>query len=183
MGNSLLRATLPTLGHQYLQSIFVIAMSRFKLSIKRYNVNDLFEWLIHKETASVITLCFVVTSVFFMAWSVILAKSRSTTSNFLGNLSQFILSNLSIYLMIATTVHKRLEGLHYRSWFWVCLCVSSLSSVLGLSLYSAIPMASIVFLWAAAFAQVVIPVLLVIKTETPESGNGDDVERHGIKSL
>jgi hypothetical protein len=40
-------------------------------------------------------------------------------------------------------------------------------------------MASIVFLWAAAFAQVVIPVLLVIKTETPESWNGDDVERHG----
>lgn len=179
MGSSFLVATLLTPGHQYLQSRFVNAMSYFKRSIRRYKVNGLSKWLIHKETASVITLCFVVTSVFFMAWSAILAKSQSTTSNFLGNLSQSILSNLSIYLIIATTVHKRSEGLHYESWFWLCLCVSSVSSVLGLVLYSAIPAASIIFFWAASFAQVVIPVLLVNKTGSSESRNGDDVERHG----
>lgn len=134
-----------------------------------------------------LSLCFVVMSVVFMAWSVILASSQSTLSGgrsavsdpiFFGSLSQSILSNLSIYLIIATTVHNRSVGLRYQSWFWLCLCISSLSSVLGLSLYSAVPLASIVFLWAAAFAQVVIPVLLII-TGTSKAGNGDDVEGHG----
>jgi len=40
------------------------------------------------------------------------------------------------------------------------------------------PLASIVLLWAAAFAQVVIPVLLAIKTGSSEAGSKDDVERH-----
>ena len=122
-----------------------------------------------------------------MVWSVFLVKQQPKTSyehspisdpNFIGNLSQFILSNLSIYLIIATTVHNPSGGLRYQSWFWLCLFLSSLSSVLGLSLYSAMPLASIVLLWAAAFAQVVIPVLLAIKTRSPEAGSKDDVERH-----
>ena len=158
------------------------------MTIVRYKTNRLLAWLVHKETATVISLCFVVISVFFMAWSVILTNSQSATSpghsmisdpNFLGNISQSILSNLSIYLIIASTVHNGSVGLRYQSWFWLCLCVSSLSSLLGLSLYSAVPQASVVFLWTAAFAQVVIPTLLIIKTETSETKNGDDVECHG----
>lgn len=158
------------------------------MSIKRYKDNGLLAWFVHKETACVVSICCIVMSSVFMAWSVSLTKQQSKTSyehspvsdpNFLGNLSQPILSNLSIYLIIATTVHNPLEGLHYQSWFWLWLFISSLSSVLGLSLYSAMPLASIIFLWAAAFAQVVIPVLLIIKTGTSETENGDDVERHG----
>jgi len=186
--DSLLGATphIPVLQH--LQSIFELATSRFKTPIVRHKANRPLEWLVDKETASVMSLCVVVMSVFFMAWSVILTNSQSTTSlerslvsdpNFLRNLSQSILSNLSVYLIIASTVKKRSVGLRYQSWFWLCLCVSSLSSLLGLSLYSAIPLASTVFLWVAAFAQVVIPVLLIIQTETSEIENGDDVERHG----
>jgi len=158
------------------------------MSIKRYKDNGLLAWFVHKETACVVSLCFVVISSFFMAWSVNLANQQSKTSyehspvsdpNFLGNLSQSILSNLSIYLIIATTVHDPPEGLRYRSRFWLWLFVSSLSSVLGLSLYSLMPLASIVFLWVAAFAQVAIPVLLVIKTGSSEAGSKDDIERHG----
>ncbi len=90
-----------------------------------------------------------------------------------------MLSNLSIYLIIAATVHNPSEGLRYRSWFWLCLFASSLSSVLGLSLNSAMPLASRVLLWAAAFTQVVIPVLRVIGTGSSEAGSKEDVERHG----
>ena len=125
-----------------------------------------------------IILCFVVTSVFFMAWAVFLATSQPTVSNFHGNISQCVLSNLSLYLVIAATVEKQFKGLHYQSWFWICLCVSSLSSVLGLILSSSTPVASVFLLWTAAFAQVVIPVLLVMKSGASESVNGDDVERH-----
>jgi hypothetical protein len=40
------------------------------------------------------------------------------------------------------------------------------------------PLASIVFLWTAAFTQVAIPVLLVMKTGSSEAGSKDDIERH-----
>jgi hypothetical protein len=46
-------------------------------------------------------------------------------------------------------------------------------------LYSAVPLASIVFLWVAAFAQVAIPLLLIINTGSSEARSKDDVERHG----
>lgn len=148
----------------------------------------LWAWFVYKETASVVSFCFVVMSVFFMASSFNHTNSRSTTScehslfsdpNFLGNLSQSILSNLSIYLIVATTIHNGSVDLRYKSWFWLCLFISLLSSVSGLSLYCALPRASIAFLWTAAFAQVVIPVLLTIKTGESEAGNEDDVELHG----
>ena len=53
-----------------------------------------------------------------------------------------------------------------------------MSSVLGLGLYSAVPLASIVFLWVAAFAQVVIPLLLIIVTEASKTKDEDDIESH-----
>jgi len=182
-----LGATPPTTGLYYLQSIFRLAVSRCQMSVNQYKDNGLLKWFVHKETTYVISIFFVVMSSCFMVWSVFLAKQQPKTSyehnpvsdsNFVGNLSQFILSNLSIYLIIVTTVHNPSEGLRYKSWFWLCLFVSSLLSVLGLSLYSAMPLASIVLLWAAAFAQVVIPVLLAIKTGSLEAGSKDDVERH-----
>jgi hypothetical protein len=162
-------------------------MRHFEMSKVRPKPNGLLAWLIHKETALIVSLCFVAISVFFMAWSVIRANSPSTTASehslfsdpkFLGNLSQSVLSNLSIYLIIAATVHNRSVGLHYQSWFWLCLCGSSLSSVLGLSLYSASPLFSMIFSWAAAFAQVIVPLLLIMKIGESGAGKRDDVERH-----
>ncbi|RDW57684.1 hypothetical protein BP5796_12485 [Coleophoma crateriformis] len=164
-------ATTTSPGLRHLRSTLKLIMAHFRTKKIRYKTTGILEWFIHRETAFIVSLCFVVVSVFLMAWSVILAKSQSATPyttsppsdpNFLGNLSQSILSNLSIYLMIATTVHNQPEGLRYQSWIWICLFGSSLSSVLGLGLYSAIPVASIVFLWVAAFAQVVVPVLLMV---------------------
>lgn len=150
------------------------------------------KWFGSGETACTITICAVVTSAGFLVKSVLLANAQSASSssssseqsssapdpNFFGNVSQSILSILSIYLLIATTIQTQSVCLYYRSWFWLWLCASVLFSVLGLSLYYPIPMASTILLWAAAFAQVVIPLLLVIKTGAVEAKNWDDVERH-----
>ncbi|KAE8443091.1 hypothetical protein EG329_002335 [Mollisiaceae sp. DMI_Dod_QoI] len=114
--DSLLGVAPPTPVLQHLQSIFELATSRFKMFIVRYKANKLLVWLVDKETAFIISLCLIVTSVFFVAWSTILTKSQPAVSfehslvsdpNFLGNLSQSILSNLSIYLVIASTVRSR----------------------------------------------------------------------------
>lgn len=157
------------------------------MSIKRYHNNRFLAWFSHKETACVLSLCFVVISSFFMAWSVILSKQQSAPSyehspisdpNFLGNLSQSILSNLSIYLIIVMRFQNPSEGLRYQSWYWFWLLTSLLSSVLGLSLYSAVPLASIVFLWIAAFAQVALPILFIVNTGPPEAERKEDIECH-----
>jgi hypothetical protein len=155
--------------------------------MKRYKANGLWAWFIHWETATGLSICFVTVSSCLMGWSFALAKEQPKSlyeqspisdPNFFGNLSQSVLSYLSIYLLVATTVQHQSEGLKYQSWFWLWLFVSSLSSVLGLSLYSSCPLASIVLLWTAAFAQVVISVLSVIKAGSSETGSKEDVERH-----
>jgi hypothetical protein len=153
----------------------------------RYKASELLAWFSHGETAYVVTLCSVVISVFFLAWSAMLTNSQSGKScentpspdpNLIGNISQSILSILSSYLVVATTVHSGSVGLRYKFWFWLWLCASLLFSVLGLSLYTTHPLASAVLLWAAAFAQIVVPLLLVIKSGAIERSKGDDVESH-----
>lgn len=143
-------------------------------------------WLIHKETALIISISFVVVSVFFMEWSVVKQQSATTSmlpghlsaSNFLSNLSQSLTSNLSIYLIVILTVRTYPIGLRYQSWFWLCLFVSSSSSVLGLGFFYAAPRASTIFFWSAAFTQVVVSVLLMTRTEALDVRRRNDVERH-----
>jgi hypothetical protein len=183
-----LKAKLPVPDLQHLQSLFVLSLNRFGIFDSRYKVSGLLAWFRHGETACVITLCSVIVSVYFLSWSAILANSQSGKSNehsstpdpnLIGNISQSILSILSSYLVIAITSHPGSLGLHYKSWFWLWLCASVLFSVLGLSLYNTSPLASTILLWAAAFAQIVVPLLLVIKTGAADRRNRDDVERHG----
>ncbi|PQE17123.1 hypothetical protein CJF30_00003849 [Rutstroemia sp. NJR-2017a BBW] len=187
MGPSL-KAKLPVPDLQHLQSLFVLCLNRFGTSNLRHKVSRLLAWFRHGETACVIALCSVVISVFFLSWSAILANSQSGKSNehsstpdpnLIGNISQSILSILSSYLVVAITTHPGSLGLHYKSWFWLWLCASVLFSVLGLSLYTTSPLASTILLWAAAFAQIVVPLLLVIMTGAADRRNRDDVERHG----
>jgi uncharacterized oligopeptide transporter (OPT) family protein len=122
-----------------------------------------------------------------MARSAVLANSQTSTSgenslgsdsSFLGNLSQSILSYLSVYLVIAGTAHNRSAGLRYQSWLWFLLALSFTSSTLGLGLYSAVPLVSVILLWVAAFTQVVIPVLLISTAGKSEARDEDDVELH-----
>jgi hypothetical protein len=80
--------------------------------------------------------------------------------NFYTNISQTILSLLSIYLMIIPVIRSRTLGLQYRSWFWACLAVSSVTSILGVSLSGQFPMASGMLGWIGTFAQVVITMLV-----------------------
>ncbi|PQE22395.1 hypothetical protein CJF32_00009348 [Rutstroemia sp. NJR-2017a WRK4] len=183
-----LKAKLPVPDLQHLQSLFVLCLNRFGTFNLRHKVSGLLAWFRHGETACVIALCSVVVSVFFLSWSAMLANSQSGKSsersstpdpNLIGNISQSILSLLSSYLVAAITTHPGSLGLHYKSWFWLGLCASVLCSVLGLSFYTTSPLASTILLWAAAFAQIVVPLLLIIKTGAADRRNRDDVERHG----
>lgn len=183
----------PTVSPQYLQLMISLGMSRLKTLMTRCKTSSVIKWFGSGETACTITICALITSAGFLVKSVFLAKAQSASSssssseqsssapdpNFFGNVSQSILSILSIYLLTATTIQTQSVGLYYRSWFWFWLCASVLFSVLGLSLYYPRPMASTILLWAAAFAQAVIPLLLAIRTRAVEATNRDDVERHG----
>lgn len=181
----LLGATPRTPGLPYLLSVIERVRSRFKKSKVRSKAEGHLPWLVTKGTVLLISLSFVITSASVTTWSAILANVHpimsgkpSLTSDpyFLGDLSQSLLSYLSIYLVIATAVHNRSEGLPYQPWLWFYLAASFVSSILGLCLYTAVPPASIFFLWVAACAQVVIPLLLIIVTEA--SKTKDDVESH-----
>lgn len=171
--------------HHHQLSIIKLALTQTKESLAGYANNRFFKSLVHKETIFVATLLLVVVSTFFMAWSAILANSQSNSlllhgitsdPNFFGNISQTILSNLSIYLVITSAIHKRSGGLRYQFWFWFFFGASFVSSLLGLGLYFLVPVASVICLWAAAFAQVIVPVLIMIKTGPQESDNGEDLE-------
>lgn len=164
---------------------FRLAMGYFNTSITRYKANGLLKFLFDKETAIVVSICFIVVSASLMVRSVTLATSQNTTSchrssdpSFLGNLSQSILSYLSIYLIITSIIHNKSVDTRYHFWFWVCLIGSFLSSVLGLSLYCATPQAAIVLLWAPSFIQGVIPVLLIVQSRALQPRDRDDVESH-----
>ncbi|CZR54705.1 uncharacterized protein PAC_04589 [Phialocephala subalpina] len=185
--DSLLGATPSTPDLYDVSSLFWLALKRVETFVIRYKAKRFLAWFIHKETVFVLFVLSVAMSAYFMAWSAKLANSQPTTpgdhspfadSSFLGNLSQAILSNLSIYLIIVATAHEKSGGLHYQSWLWLLLALSFISSVLGLSLYSAVPSVSIIFLWIAAFSQVVIPVLLITMAGKSETEKEDDVESH-----
>jgi hypothetical protein len=146
------------------------------------------EFLTHEETSLVVFSCFVAASAVSMATSVKLASSPPSTgcqvslasdSNFFANVSQTILSILSVYLIILPIVRSRSLGLRYRFWFWVCLFISSLSSILSLGLYSPFPMASGVLGWTGTFAQVAITLLLTQSIDrASKAGSIDGIELH-----
>ncbi|KAL2068515.1 hypothetical protein VTL71DRAFT_14852 [Oculimacula yallundae] len=180
-----LGATLSTPNPNTLLSLFKLAKNRVTRFVSKYKTNGLLEWFIHKETVLVICILSVAMSAYFMAWSAKLANPQPASpddhgpfadSSFLGNLSRAILSNLSIYLITVATAHGKSGCLHYQSWLWVLLALSFVSSILGLSLYSAIPSAVTIFLWVAAFVQVVVILLLMTMAGIPEKEN--DVESH-----
>lgn len=181
----LLGATPRTPSLPHLRLVIERVRNRFKKSKIRSKAERYLPRLVEKGTVLFISLSFVITSITLTTWSAILAHLHPITSGnlsltsdpyFLGDLSQSLLSYLSIYLVIATAVHNRSEGLPYQPWVWVYLAVSFMSNILGLCLYTSVPPASIAFLWFAAFAQVVIPLLLIIVTEA--SKTEDDVESH-----
>lgn len=185
--NSLLGATPSTPDLNDFSSLSKLAKNQVERIISKYKATGFLAWFIHKETVVVIFILSVVMSVYFMAWSAKLTHSQPTSPgdhspfadpSFLGNLSQAILSNLSIYLITVATAHDKSRRLHYQSWLWLLLALSFISSVIGLSLYSAIPSAVIIFLWVAACAQVVIPLLLIAMTGKSETKKEDDVESH-----
>jgi hypothetical protein len=146
------------------------------------------EFLTHDETSLVVFLVFVVASAVFTTISVKLASSSPSTacqaslasdSNFFANASQTILSILSVYLIILPIIRSRSLGLRYRFWFWGCLFISSLSSILSVGLYSQFPMASGVLGWTGTFAQVVITLLLTQSIDRAlKAGSIDGIGLH-----
>jgi hypothetical protein len=146
------------------------------------------EFLVHAETSLVLFSCFVAASAVFMAISIthgsspvskVCQTSLGSDPNFFANISQAILSILSIYLLILPIVRSRSLGLRYCFWFWGCLFISSLSSILSLGLYSQHPVASGVSGWTGTFAQVAITLLLTQSIEkASKAGSIDSIELH-----
>lgn len=145
-------------------------------------------FLTHAETSLVVFSCFVAVSAIFMAISITLGSSPvskvyqgslGSDPNFFANTSQAILSILSVYLIILPIVRSRSLGLRYRFWFWGCLFISSLSTILSLGLYSRLPVASGVFGWTGTFAQVAITLLLAQSIDrASKTGSIDSIELH-----
>ena len=148
----------------------------------------LVEFLVHAETSLVLFSSFVAASAVFMAVSItrgsssvskVCQTSLGSGPNYFANISQAILSILSIYSLILPIVRSRSLGLRYRFWFWGCLFISSLSSILSLGLYSQHPVVSGVLGWTGTFAQVTITLLLTQSIErASKAGSIDSIELH-----
>ena len=150
--------------------------------------HKLVEFLVHAETSLVVFSTFVAASAIFIAISItrgsvpvptVCQISLGSDSNFFANVSQAVLSVLSLYLVILPIARSRSLGLRYRFWFWGCLFISFLASVLSLGLYSSYPVAAGVLGWTGAFAQVAITLLLTQSIEeASKAGSIDSIELH-----
>ena len=154
----------------------------------RSAVRRLRGFLIHNETSVMIFSCFVVASFGLLINSVKLSGSPppaacqvalASDPNFFANISQAVLSILSVYLTILPVIRTKSFGLTYRFWFWSSLAISALSSVTSLALYHWHPVVSGVFSWAGAFFQVAITLLLTLSIEdASKAGSLDALELH-----
>ncbi|KAE9370927.1 hypothetical protein N431DRAFT_343785 [Stipitochalara longipes BDJ] len=159
-----------------------------QLAKKFIGWRKLVEFLVHAETSLVIFSISVAASAILMAISITRASSPvakvgqislGSDPNFFANVSQAVLSVLSIYLIILPIARSRSLGLRYRFWFWGCLFISALSSILSLGLYSLYPVASGVLGWTGTFAQVAITLLLTRSIEeASKAGSIDSIELH-----
>jgi len=141
------------------------------------------EFLIHEETCLVIFSCFMAASAVFIALSFQLPSPNQenvqSESNFYANISQSILSVLTVYLTILPTLRSKTLGLRYRFWFWTCLFTSAVSSVLNLGFYTAFPLVSSVFGWTSTWTQVVLTLLLTLSIQKASKEGGiDSIELH-----
>jgi hypothetical protein len=111
---------------RYMESVFEHVSQSLDLAKTFLRFRRFVEFLTHSETSLVVFSCFVAASAVFMAISVKLASSPPTTacqasltsdSNFFANVSQTILSILSVYLIILLILRSRSLGLRYRFWF------------------------------------------------------------------
>jgi hypothetical protein len=141
------------------------------------------EFLIQEETCLVIFSCFMAASAVFIALSFQPPSPNQdnvqSNSDFYANISQAILSVLTVYLTILPTLRSKTLGLRYRFWFWTCLLTSAVSSVLNLGFYTAFPLVSSVFGWISTWAQVVLTLLLTLSIQNAsKEGSIDSIELH-----
>jgi hypothetical protein len=138
-----------------------------KSNRRRRTRNQILDFLTHKSTVLCMTLFLVVISAALMTVSIIQAQQEIShakeplDSNFYSLFSQAMLSLLTIYFTILPPLRSRSLNLRYKSWFWICLLFSAVASILSLAVYVSQPSVSLVFGYAAGFAQVVSTLLLV----------------------
>jgi hypothetical protein len=100
-------------------------------------------------------------------------------SNFYANVSQGLLSILTVYLTILPTLRSKTLGLRYRIWFWACLSTSAVSSILSLGFYPVFPLVSGVLGWISSFTQVMLTLLLALSIQRASKEGGiDGIELH-----
>jgi hypothetical protein len=145
-------------------------------------------FIIHEETCTVIFSCLMAASAVSMALSYRSSVNPTPSayqdnvqsdSSCYSNISQCILSILTVYLTILPTLRSRTLGLRYRFWFWACLSTSTVSSILSLGLYPGFPLISGVFGWIIAFTQVMLTLLLTLSIQKASKEEGmDGIELH-----
>jgi hypothetical protein len=136
------------------------ATDYFDLVKRLIKTRKFLAFLIHYETCTVIFSCLMAASAVSMALSYRPPVNPSSSANqdsvqsdssFYANISQGILSILTVYLTIPPTLRSKTLGLRYRVWVWGCLFTSALSSILSLGLCTGFPLVSFLFGWISAF--------------------------------
>lgn len=163
-------------------------MDSYRIAKTVLRIRRFWRFFIHTETCLVVFSCCVAASAVFMAISIQLSVAPTpptsqlplnSDSKFFSDVSQTILSILSVYLIILPIARSRSLGLRYRFWFWGCLFISSMSSILSLGLYAEFSVASGVVSWIETFAQVAITLLLTQSIEKEsKAGSIDSIELH-----
>jgi hypothetical protein len=179
-------ASAKTLG--FWQPFIEQATDYFDLVKRLIKARKFLAFLIHEETCTVIFSCLMAASAVSMALSYRPSVNLSPSANqdsvqsdstFYANISQGILSILTVYLTILPTLRSKTLGLRYRVWFWGSLFTSAFSSILSLGYYTGFPLVSGVFGWISAFTQVMLTLLLTMSIQrASKEGSIDGIELH-----
>jgi hypothetical protein len=127
-------------------------------------------FIIHKSTTLVVFAAFTIFGGAFATLST--NQSQQQDSGFSAAISQASFSLLSIYLTILPPLRSKSLHLRYPLWFWGCLVLSGLTSILSTAMYFRLAAVATILSCVSSFAQVLCSLLLVeCVEEAVKAGN------------
>jgi hypothetical protein len=115
--------------------------------------------MIHRSTALVIFAALVTMGGSFAVLSS--SQSQPQASGVSAAISQMLFSLLSTYLTVLPPLRSRTLHLRYPIWFWGCMLISFLTSILCPAVYYRFPATATILSCVSSFSQVVCSLLLV----------------------
>lgn len=135
-------------------------MTAYQATLKRQlGLNSILAFIIHKSTVLVIFAAFTLLGGAFAFLSTI--QSQQQASSFSVAISQSSFSLLSVYLTVLPILRSRSLHLRYPFWFWGCLVLSSLTSILSTAIYFRSAAVATIISCISGFTQVICSLLLV----------------------